>query len=147
MSCSTVLYVEDEEFDVLFMRKAFKRAGLETNLKVVMDGREAIDYLEGNGDYCNRQEHPLPSLLLLDLMLPGLSGFDVLKWVRERPGLQSLPVVVFSSSCCAKDKARAEQLGANEFVQKPSSAFDFPSVAQQLRERWLRPCQSDRGRD
>jgi CheY-like chemotaxis protein len=143
MSCATVLYVEDEEFDVLFMRRAFKRVGLEPNLKVVMDGREALDYLEGNGVYRDRQEHPLPSLILLDLMLPILSGFDVLKWVRERPELQTVPVVVFSSSCRPEDKARAEQLGANEYVQKPSSALDFPSVAQQVKDRWLFPGQPE----
>ena len=133
----TVLYVEDEEFDAMFMRRAFERTGLDGSLNVVADGQQAIDYLGGKGVYGDRREHPLPAVILLDLKLPLVSGFEVLAWLREQPGLKTLPVVVFSSSDQPEDKAMSSELGANDFVQKPSSALEFPKVVERLRQRWL----------
>jgi len=133
----TVLYVEDEEFDAMFMHRAFERTGLDGSLNVVADGQQAIDYLAGKGVYADRREHPLPAVILLDLKLPLVSGFEVLAWLREQPGLKNLPVVVFSSSDQPEDKAMASELGANDFVQKPSSALEFPKVVERLRQRWL----------
>ncbi len=139
MPQATVLYVEDEEFDAMFMRRAFERMGLTGSLKVVADGQQAIDYLAGNGAYADRREHPLPAVILLDLKLPVLSGFEVLGWLRQQPGLRNLPVVVFSSSDQPEDQAMASELGANDFVQKPSSALEFPRVVERLKQRWLTP--------
>ncbi len=135
----TVLYVEDEEDDVLFMRRAFKRAGLEQGLLAVRDGQEAIAYLAGEGAYGDRGQHPVPSMVLLDLNLPLVSGFEVLKWVRQNCQLHSLPVVVFSSSARSEDRAKAQQLGADEYVEKPSSGSDFVHVAEGLKAKWLTP--------
>ena len=132
-----MLYVEDEENDALFMHKAFGRAGLSGSLKVVVDGREAINYLSGKGAYGDRSRHPLPSLILLDLNLPIVSGFEVLRWVREQAAFQTLPVVIFSSSARKSDKETALELGANEYVEKPSSALEFPRILEWLKERWL----------
>jgi CheY-like chemotaxis protein len=129
--------VEDEEFDAMFMHKAFERMGLKGSLKVVADGQQAIDYMAGNGAYADRREHPLPAVILLDLKLPVVSGFEVLEWLRQQPGLKNLPVVVFSSSDQPEDQAMASQLGANDFVQKPSSALEFPKVVERLRQRWM----------
>ncbi|MGA2657610.1 MAG: response regulator [Verrucomicrobiota bacterium] len=137
MPQATVLYVEDEEFDVMFMHKAFERMGLKGSLKVVADGQQAIDYMAGNGAYADRREHPLPAVVLLDLKLPVVSGFEVLEWLRQQPELKNLPVVVFSSSDQPEDQAMASQLGANDFVQKPSSALEFPKVVERLRQRWM----------
>jgi CheY-like chemotaxis protein len=137
MRSATVLYVEDEEFDAMFMHRAFERLGLEGSLKVVGDGQQAIDYLAGNGVYADRREHPLPAVILLDLKLPVVSGFEVLEWLRQQPGLKGLPVVVFSSSDQPEDQAKASELGANDFVQKPSSALEFPKVVERLRGQWM----------
>jgi CheY-like chemotaxis protein len=137
MPQATVLYVEDEEFDAMFMLKAFERVGLKGSLKVVVDGQQAIDYMAGNGAYADRREHPLPAVILLDLKLPVVSGFEVLEWLRRQPGLKNLPVVVFSSSDQPEDQAMASELGANDFVQKPSSALEFPRVVERLKQRWL----------
>jgi CheY-like chemotaxis protein len=137
MVSAPVLYVEDEENDALFMRMAFGKAGLDGKLRVVADGREAINYLAGRGAYGDRVEHPLPMLILLDLNLPIVSGFEVLKWVRQQAAFQSLPVVVFSSSVRKSDKQTALELGANEYVEKPSSALEFPKVLDGLKKRWL----------
>lgn len=121
----------------MFMHKAFERMGLEGSLKVVGDGQQAIDYLAGNGVYADRRAHPLPAVILLDLKLPVISGFEVLEWLREQPGLKSLPVVVFSSSAQPEDQAKANELGAKDFVQKPSSALEFPKIVELLRSRWM----------
>ena len=77
-----VLYAEDEKFDRMFMERAFRNAGLGCALQTVADGQEATDYLAGNGVYRNRIEHPLPTLVVLDLKMPVLDGFDVLKCKR-----------------------------------------------------------------
>lgn len=80
----TILLVEDNEDDVLFLRRALKLAGILNPLQVVRDGRQAIDYLEGSGAYMNRAEFPLPCLVLLDLKLPRVMGLDVLRWIDRR---------------------------------------------------------------
>jgi CheY-like chemotaxis protein len=127
-----VLYAEDEPDDVLFMRRAFKQEGLADSLRAVGDGRDAIDYLAGKGVYADRGQHPLPALILLDLNLPVVSGFEVLKWLSGRPELKELAAVVFSSSEREDDKVRARDLGAREFIQKPSSTEGLKVVVQKL---------------
>lgn len=134
-----VLYVEDEENDTIFMRRAFAKAGLEDSLKIVADGQNAIDYLAARSSFANRQDYVVPSLVLLDLHLPAVSGFQVLKWIRERPNFQSLPVVIFSSSARMEDRLRAKQLGASDYLEKPNSGLDFGSVLETLRQKWGAP--------
>lgn len=135
------MYVEDEPDDVLFMRRAFHKAGLVDSLRPLADGRAAIDYLAGKGPYADRGEHPLPALILLDLNLPVVSGFEVLSWLSGRPELQDLPVVVFSSSEREEDKVRVRELGGWDFIEKPSSTEGLEAVVRGLKERWLKPAQ------
>jgi PAS domain S-box-containing protein len=133
----TVLYVEDEENDAFLMRMAFAGKRLESALRVVGDGRTAIEYLSGAGKYADRKEYPLPSVVLLDLNLPQMPGFEVLKWMRNHPDFAGTPVVVFSSSTREDDRVKAQELGASEFVSKPSSGLKFGEVVEGLRERWM----------
>jgi len=133
----TVLYVEDEENDVTFMRMAFASGGMESALRVVGDGREAIEYLSGAGKYADRKKYPLPSAVLLDLNLPQVPGFEVLKWMRNHPDFARTPVVVFSSSTREDDRVKALALGANEFVAKPSSVARFGEVVERVRDKWM----------
>src|SRR5215469_12313991 len=81
----TVLYVEDEEGDRLFMGLAFAKEGLEGALRTVNDGKSAQNYLSGKGMYADREKHPLPTVVLLDLNLPEVHGFEVLEWIRAQP--------------------------------------------------------------
>jgi len=118
---ATVLYVEDEECDRMFMKRAFQKAGMGESLRTVVNGREAIDYLAGSGVYADRSQHPLPAVVLLDLNMPVIPGFDVLRRIRERPELAALPVVIFSSSTRDEDKVKARELGANDFAGKPQT--------------------------
>jgi PAS domain S-box-containing protein len=132
-----VLYVEDEESDATFMRIAFAKKGMEPALRVVGSGRAAIEYFSGVGRYADRREYPMPSVVLLDLNLPQMTGFEVLKWMKNQPQCAWTPVVVFSSSTLEHDQSKALELGANEFVVKPSSGMKFGEVVERLRERWL----------
>jgi CheY-like chemotaxis protein len=134
---AVVLYVEDEEGDTFFMRRAFDKTGLGFALRTVGDGREAIEYLSGQGAYTDRGHHPVPKVVLLDLNLPLLSGFDVLQWMRNRPDYRNTPVVVFSSSAREEDKHKALALGASEFLQKPNSGLLFGDVVEKLRDDFL----------
>ncbi len=128
-----VLYVEDEDGDRFLMERAFAREGLGEALRIVNDGRLAVEYLSGGG----LEPHPKPSVVLLDLNLPEIHRFDVLKWIRAHPLHSELPVVVFTSSEREEDRARAELLGANEFLQKPNSVGGFEGVARRLSEQYL----------
>ncbi len=136
-SKSIVLYVEDEDSDRLLMQLAFERTGLAPELRMVSDGQAAIDYLSGAGAYGERGEYPLPAVVLLDLNLPEVHGFEVLKWIRGQPAHRGLPVVVFTSSPREEDRRQAELLGATEFLQKPGVPGGFEAVARKLHKEWV----------
>ncbi len=139
-SNQTVLYVEDEENDVLLMQMAFRRVGLGSALRIVATGQAAIEYLSGGGEFAERTRFPIPQLVLLDLNLPILPGFDVLRWIKKQQALTNLPVVIFSSSSRDEDKATARELGADEYVEKPQTIGKFADLVQRLREKFLRHC-------
>src|SRR2546426_3282265 len=109
---AVILLAEDSETDILLTRRAFAKAKLLNPLHVVRDGVEAIAYLKGDGQYSNRDEYPLPDLLLLDLKMPHKNGLEVLDWIRQQPSLRALRVVVLTSSDQARDVNMAYQLGA-----------------------------------
>ena len=137
MTNQAVLYIEDEENDVIFMRHAWTNAGARNPLHVVTDGEQALQYLSGEGKYANRDEHPMPGLILLDLKLPKLSGLNVLKWIRQQPEIHLLPVVVLSSSNSPQDVCDAYELRANAFLVKPPHAKALSETVASLKEFWL----------
>jgi CheY-like chemotaxis protein len=129
-----VLYVEDEENDVLFMKRAFASLSISHPLRVARDGREAIEYLKNLGP-----AEPKPCLVLLDLNLPLISGFEVLDWIRAHPAYLSLPVVIISSSGQPTDKIKAREKGANDYSIKPATPSQLGDFARRVKERWLVP--------
>jgi CheY-like chemotaxis protein len=133
-----ILLVEDNPDDVFFLKRAFNSTSVTAPLVVVSDGRTAIDYLSATGAYTDRADHPLPALMLLDLNLPGVSGFDVLTWLRAQPALKRLPVVVLTSSKQDSDVQRAYDLGVNSYVVKPSGLKEIADVARQIEDYWLK---------
>ena len=133
----TILLAEDNPDDVLLIQRAFRKARLPYPLHQVGNGEEAINYLDGKGIYANRQQHPLPGLLLLDLKLPRTSGMEVLAWLKAQPGLAQLPVVVFTSSREDTDIQRAYELGANSYLVKPVSFDALLEMVQTLGLYWL----------
>ncbi len=139
-SVAAVLLAEDEEHDVFFMRRAFSKAEIEDPLVVVTNGQEVMDYLKGQGPYADRDRYPEPKLLLLDLKMPLVDGFEVLQWLRQEPYWRdTLPVLVFSSSDQEVDKRKAFELGAHEYLVKPSSFDELVRLVEDLNRRWLEP--------
>lgn len=136
---SGVLFVDDEADWVELLRMAFERAGVPDAVTGVKDGEQAIRYLNGEGPYANRTAHPLPKLVLLDLRLPGMHGFEVLRWIRRQPALAGLPVVVITGMETPGDAKRAQVLGADAFLTKPVVFAKVVEMARQLRDTWLAP--------
>lgn len=132
-----ILLVEDDYNDVVLIRRAFARADLDVPIRVVHDSADAILYLQGKGAYADREEHPLPSLLLLDLKLPGDSGFEVLRWARERSGLKRLPIIVLTSSSADRDVNLAYDLGANSYVVKPLTFESLMDLVKAVDMYWV----------
>lgn len=135
---AVILLVEDQEDDVFLIRKAFEKARVPNPIHVVSDGEEAVSYLLGVGKYANREEYPLPDLILLDLKMPRMSGFDVLNWRRRQPGLNKIPVIVLTSSDQIWEVNRAYALGANSFLVKPGDFQDYTRLAHVVCEYWLK---------
>ena len=132
-----VLYAENDENDALLMHACWKRAGLEPTLRVVEDGHEAKEYLAGSGRYADRENHPFPTLVLLDLSMPGCTGLEVLSWVRAQPRCASLPVLILSLSNQERDRSDAMRLGASDYVVKPTGLAGFVETLRSWKERWF----------
>jgi CheY-like chemotaxis protein len=133
----TIVLAEDDPNDVLLIRRALARANIANPVAVVADGEAAVAYLEGldaNGD---PSPHGAPVLLLLDLKMPRLSGFEVLEWLRAQPALGRLPVVVLTSSREMTDINRAYELGANSYLVKPGSPDELLEIVRTLGMYWL----------
>ncbi len=133
----TILAAEDEETDRFILNRAFEKAKLPHALVIVRDGRDCVDYLSGIAPFDNRLLHPMPALLLLDLKMPRLDGFEVLAWLGNQPDLHNLPAVVLSSSSDDSDILKARQLGAREYFVKPHSLPDLVKIIHGLHNRWL----------
>ena len=134
-----ILAAEDEPSDAMILELAFQRAKLPHRLIIVRDGQEAVDYLSGQGRYSDRSAHPLPALLILDLKMPRMNGFDVLAWLVTQPEFHELPAVVLSSSSDDSDMSKARKLGAREYFVKPYSLDKLIEALQQMHARWLNP--------
>lgn len=118
---TTFLLVEDDPNDVLMLEMEFRRAPLHIRLIAVEDGGEAAEYIEGKGVYANRRKYPIPDVILLDLKMPRINGFEFLEWLRCKSDRSHrfIPVVVMSSSGMREDIDRAYALGANSYLVKP----------------------------
>ena len=133
----TILLVEDDANDVYFMKRAAREAGVLDSLHVAQDGQEAMDYLDGLGEYADRQRFPLPCLVLLDLKLPRAMGFEVLKWIRQQPALKNTRVIVLTSSDLKADVDLAHQLGANAYLVKPPTPDKLKEMIARIKQYWL----------
>jgi CheY-like chemotaxis protein len=129
-----ILLVDDNPHDVVLIRLAFRKVGIIDTIQLVKDGGEAIRYVQGEGLYADRIHYPPPTLLLLDLKMPGANGFEVLKWIRAQEHLDSLVVVVMSGSRDDADIQRAYELGANSYLIKPTKFEDLVRMMESLKD-------------
>ena len=132
-----ILLVEDDVNDAMLAQRALQRAGAGREILHLMDGEEAINYLSGKPPFEDRKRFPLPRLILLDLKMPRMSGFDVLSWLQTHPELAHLPVVVLTGSIEPKDVQNAKNLGAVGYEVKPIDFGKLVEIAKGLDERWL----------
>jgi CheY-like chemotaxis protein len=142
MNARPILLVEDSQDNILLVRYAVQKAGIRTPLEVVTSGEQAIHYLGGTNGYSDWNQFPLPAIVLLDLKMPGMNGFDVLKWIRERPGLKALRVAMLTSSDLPSEIKQAHELGANIFLTKPVQLERLIEIMRTLDEHWLWQAQS-----
>jgi CheY-like chemotaxis protein len=113
-----ILIVDDSEDDVFFLKRGFAKAATLASLYRVKNGDEAIAYFKGEFPFKDRLRHPIPGGVILDLKMPGTSGFDVLRWIRRQPTFRKLPVVILTTSVDPAEAANAYELGA-AFLTKP----------------------------
>ena len=135
---AVILLVEDRDDDIVLVRKAFEKAELANPMYVVKNGEEAVDYLMGDAPFSNRNEYPLPDLILLDLKMPKLDGFETLLWLRNQPGIRNIPVVILTSSADLGDVTKAYALGANSYLVKPVDFEHSIELVKVLHRYWLR---------
>ena len=134
---TTILLAKDDQNDAMLIKRAFSKSRIVNPIVCVENGEDAVAYLRGDGQYAERQQHPLPFMLLLDLKLPRLSGHEVLQWLRGQPLLKRLPVVALTSSREPVDINRAYELGANSYLVKPVVFEEFAALMRQLQVYWL----------
>jgi CheY-like chemotaxis protein len=134
---NAILLVEDNEDDAFLMKHALNAAGVLNPLFTVETGQQAVDYLAGNGIYQNRAQYPLPVMVFLDLKLPLMSGHEVLAWIRGQRQLESLTVVVLTSSNEPSDVRRSYSMGANSYLVKPLTASQLIDLAKAFNWSWL----------
>ena len=132
-----ILVAEDSDAEFVLLRCAFESAGLPHRLVSVAHGREALDYLYGEEGYSNREKFPFPDLMLVDLHMPVMNGFEVLAAVGRRFEFQNLAIVVLSSDDDPVAIRSAVRLGANEYILKPQLTVERVKVVRHLYERWL----------
>ena len=132
-----ILLVEDNSSDEKLTVLALRKCGVPSEVTVVRDGAEALDYLFATGAYATRDPSVLPALILLDLNLPKINGHEVLRRIRADEKIRALPVVILTSSKEDEDITEGYASGANAYVRKPVDYAQFVSAAQTLGIFWL----------
>ena len=132
-----ILLAEDDEGDAKLVARALKKTSLPGRLEVVRTGAEAIAYVNGAPPYDDRGRHPGPALIILDLRMPGLDGYDVLKALRSRSGIRRVPIVVLTAVGEAASVRRTYDLGASVYFVKPSAGRGFAGIAREIENYWL----------
>lgn len=132
-----LLIVEDSEDHVLLLKFAFKKAEILDQHFAVNSGQDAISYLAGTERFSDWKQFPLPSIVFLDLNMPGMHGFEVLSWIRNQPHLKALRVVILTSSDLGQEITQGYELGANAFLTKPVNLETLVQMMRVVREHWL----------
>jgi CheY-like chemotaxis protein len=132
----TALVAEDDDYDFLLLQRALTSANSRIRVLRAQDGVEAKEYLIGDGRFADRATYPTPDIVILDLKMPRMSGFDLLEWLHANPGHAVIPTVVMSNSKQDKDVQRAYRLGANTFFLKPTGFQELTEVCRLIGTYW-----------
>ena len=133
----TILLVEDNPQDEILILRSLRKANLVNQIDVARDGQQALDYLFCQGEFAGRNLEEPPTVVLLDIGLPRLSGLEVLERLRADPRTRLLPVVILTSSDEDRDRLKSYENGANSFVRKPVNFAEFAETVAQLGIYWL----------
>jgi CheY-like chemotaxis protein len=133
-----VLLVDDSENDIFLFRRAWSRLGAPVDLCVLRGGRDALDYFSGLPE--KRARDLLPRVVVLDLGMPEVDGFEVLTWLRTQAseGCKNMPIVIFTSSDAATDREKATELGASDYLLKSADLTEISSAVQYIHKKWVR---------
>lgn len=136
-SIPTILYVDDDDNDVVLLKHAIRSARLSFQVQAVHDPENAGAYLAGEGIYSDRKTFPFPSLVLLDLKMPRMHGFEVLTWIRSHPLLKRMVVIVLTASNQVSEINRAYELGANSYLVKPVELTALTEMVKGIGAYWM----------
>jgi CheY-like chemotaxis protein len=134
----TVLIAEDSDLDYQLLEHALAATKAHIAVRRANDGFEVLKYLKGEGAFSDRVDHPFPHVVIVDLKMPLMTGFDVLEWIRDNPAYRVIPTIVLSTSTESSDVQRAYELGANTYFTKPSTLPDLQDMCMHLAEYWNR---------
>jgi len=133
----TILLVEDEPADARLLMRAITKAGVQNPVKHISRGDTALGYLQGIDQYADRRQHPLPILIILDLKLPGMSGLELLRWLRLQRPLRRIPVLVLTTESADAFMEAAYDAGANSYLLKSFDPAEMDRVVNLISEYWL----------
>lgn len=132
-----IVLAEDDPDDQSFAREALAHSRVTNDLTIVEDGQELLDFLRREGDYADAEFEPLPHLILLDLKMPRLGGFEALTEIRRDARLRQIPIVVMTTSGADEDITRSYELGVNSFIRKPVTFEGLVEAMRQIGQYWF----------
>jgi two-component system response regulator len=132
-----ILLVEDNKYNVEFMLEALEKHKLNDKIRVFQDGKEALDYIFATGKYSGCDNCVRLKVIILDLMLPKVSGLELLQRIRTSETKRMIPVVIFSSSQNDRDRMESYRLGANSYIVKPHSYENFVNTVAEIGSYWM----------
>lgn len=133
----TIVLAEDDQDDYLLISEAFEASHIHTDIRWVKDGRALCDYLQRRDAYCDPKQSPWPDLILLDLNMPKMNGFEVLREIKRDPALKAIPVVVLTTSGAGADIDKAYQYGASSYIKKPIEMAQVIKTVSVINQYWL----------
>jgi CheY-like chemotaxis protein len=134
---ATILLVEDESTDATLVQRAFAKAKVMNPIVHLKNGDDALGYLAGVGKYSDRVQHPLPALILLDLKMPGMTGLQLLQWMRTNREVRRVPVVVLTTDEAPSTINAAYELGANSYLVKPGDPDEVMRLVATVQRYWM----------